>query len=148
MSEINEQLPLLILDETSKFFPKFNATGRSLLIKFRPPAEHVETTVYLKECITALTNYLVDDVRGRDLLGLRIRNTENVQDKVVGISFRRRDQLNPDVVWGVPGNVVPFNARFGLSDRLEVHLGHVRTTEKTKGRSLDVLSAIKRALLK
>ena len=26
-----------------------------------------------------------------DLVGLRIRNTENVQDKVVGISFRRRD---------------------------------------------------------
>jgi len=32
-----------------------------------------------------LTNYLVDDVPGRDLVDLRIRNTENVEDKVVGI---------------------------------------------------------------
>jgi len=57
MSEIIEQLPFLILDETSKSFPKLSVRGRSLLIKFRPPAEDVETTVYLKECITGLTNY-------------------------------------------------------------------------------------------
>ena len=39
MSEIREQLPLMILNEMSKSFPKFNTTGRSLLIKFRPPGE-------------------------------------------------------------------------------------------------------------
>ena len=94
-------------------------------------------------------------MRDRDLVGLRIRNTENVQDKMVGISFRRRDQLKTAVVWGVLGNFVQSNARFGLCDRLEVHLDHVRmpagngrTAEKTKGRTLDVLSVIKRALLK
>ena len=125
MSGISEQLPFLILDETRISFPKFNATGSNLLIKFRPPAEAVEPTVYLKECITALTNYLVDDVRDRDLVGLRMRNTENVQYTVVGISFRRRDQLKPDVVWGVLGKVVQSNAIFVLSDRLEVHLDHV-----------------------
>ena len=31
MSEIREQLPFMIFDETSKFLPKFNSTGRSLL---------------------------------------------------------------------------------------------------------------------
>jgi hypothetical protein len=147
VSEISEQLPFLILDETSKSFPKFNATGRSLLIKFRSPAEPVEPAVYLKECITALTNYLVDDVHDRDLIGLIIRNTKNVQDKVVSISFRRR------VVWGVLGKVVQSNARFGLCDRLEMHLDHFSMSvgngrEKKKGRSLYALSAIKRVLLK
>ena len=90
----------------------------------------------------------------RDLVGLRIRNTENVQDKVVGISLRRRDQLKPNVVWAVLGKVIQSNARFGLSDRLEVHLDHVRMpvgngrmAEKTKGRSLDVLSAIKKSII-
>ncbi len=33
------QLPFRILDETSKRFPKFNVTGRSLLIKFNSPSE-------------------------------------------------------------------------------------------------------------
>jgi hypothetical protein len=83
----------MIFDETSKTFPKFNTTGRSFLIKFRSPGEERELTAYLKECITALTNYLVHVVNVRDLVGLRIRNTQNVQDKVFGIGFRRRDQL-------------------------------------------------------
>ena len=89
MKDISEQLPFLILEETSKSFSKFNATGSSFLIKFRPPAEHLEPTVYLKECITALTNYSVEYVCDSDLLGLRFRNTDNVQDNVVGIRFRR-----------------------------------------------------------
>jgi len=78
----------MILDETSKSFRKFNATGRSVLSKFKSPGEEQNPTVYLKECIRALTNYLVDKVPDRDLVGLRIRNTDYVQDNVVGISLR------------------------------------------------------------
>ena len=50
-------------------------------------------------------------MRDTDFVGLRIRNTDNVQDKVVGISFRRREQLKPDLVWDVLGKVVQYNAR-------------------------------------
>ena len=99
----SEQLPFKIMDETCKSFAKFNATGRSLLIKFNSLGEEQDPATYLKECITALTNYLVDKVPDRDLAGLRIRNIENVQDKVVGISLRRRDQLKADVAWSVLG---------------------------------------------
>jgi hypothetical protein len=45
---------------------------------------------------------------------------------VVGTSFRRRDQLKPGVVWCALGKVVQSNARFGLSDRIEIHLEHIR----------------------
>jgi hypothetical protein len=60
--------------------------------------------------------------------------------------------LKPDVVWDVLGKVIQSNARFGLSDRLEVRLDHVMMPagngrEKTKGRSLDVLSAVKRSIV-
>ena len=56
------------------------------------------------------------------------------------------------MVWDVLGKVIQSNARFGLTDRLEVHLDHVRISagngrEKTKGRSLTVLSAIKRKIV-
>jgi hypothetical protein len=74
------QLPFTILEETSKTFPKFNATGRSMIIQFRAPGEEQEPLSYLKECITALSNYQVDNVPDRDLVGLRIRNFANVQD--------------------------------------------------------------------
>jgi len=63
--ESTEQLPFIILEETSKSSPKFNTTGRSLLIKFKSPGEEQEPTAYLKDCITALTNYLVDEVNDR-----------------------------------------------------------------------------------
>jgi len=91
---------------------------------------------------------------GRNLAGLRIRNTENVQDKVIGISLLRRDQLKTDVVCGVLAKVIQSNARFCLTDRLEVHLDHVRMpagngkrAEKTRGRSLDVMSALKKSVV-
>ena len=41
-----EQLTFRILDDTSKYFPKFNATGSSLLIKFN---------LWLKSKIPVLT---------------------------------------------------------------------------------------------
>ena len=72
----------------------------------------------------AFINYLVRDGLGTELVGLRIRNAENVQDKVVGISLRRRDQFKPDVACGVLGKVIQRNGRFGLDGRLEIHLGH------------------------
>ena len=136
---MSEQLPFLILDETSKYFPKFYATGRSLLIKFRTPGEEENPSIYLRECITALTNYLVHDLPGRDLVSLSIRKTKNVQDNVVRISQRRCDQFKSDVVWGVLGKVIQSNARFGLGGRLDVHFDHVRMPAgnggvKTKGR--------------
>ena len=50
--------------------------------------------------------------------------------------------------------VFQSNVRFGLTDRLEVHLDHVRIpvgngklAKKPKGRSLDVLSAIKKSVV-
>ena len=101
VSETTKELPFLILDENSKSFPKFNTTGTSLIIKFKLAGEKQEPIAYLKECITALTNYLVNEVADRDLVGVRIRNTENIQDKVIAISFRRRDQMKPDLIWAV-----------------------------------------------
>lgn len=79
-------------------FPKFNATEGSLLMKFNTPSVEKEPITYLQECMISLNNYLVSEVYGRYLVGLRIRSTENVQDKVVGISLRRCDQIKPDVV--------------------------------------------------
>ena len=73
----------------------------------------------------------------------------------MGISFQRSDQLKPDVVWGILGNIVQSNATFSITDRLELHLDHIRMPagkgkmpEKTKWRSLDVLRTLKKVYLK
>ena len=64
-----------------------------------------------------------------------------MKDKVIDISLRRCDHLKPDMVWDVLGKFIQSNAKFGLTDRLVVHLDHVRMPagngrEKTKGPSL------------
>jgi hypothetical protein len=84
----------------------------------------------------------------RNLVGLKIRNTENVHDKLIGVILRRRDQQNPDVVLSLLGKVIQINAMFSLTDRLEVHLDHVRMPVgnvglKVTGRSLGILSVMK-----
>ena len=66
-----EQRPFIILDKRAKTFPKFSKNGRSMFVKFKSPGEEEESTFYLKEYITALTNCLVDELAERDLVGLR-----------------------------------------------------------------------------
>ena len=62
--------------------------------------------------------------------------------------------MKTDLIWGVLSKVIQRNAMFGLTDRLEVKLDHViipvgkgKSPEKTTGRSLDVLSSIKRSIV-
>ena len=95
----------------------------------------------------------MDEVADIVLVAVRIRNTDNVQDKMIGVSFRRRDQMKRDLIWDVLTKVIQRNTIFGLTDRLVVHLDHVRipvgngkSAEKSKRRSLDVLSSIKRII--
>jgi hypothetical protein len=93
VSETTVQLTFSILDKTSKSFPKFKEPGRNMLNKFNYPCEEQEPTLYLRECITALANYLVDEEPGRNTLGLKILKTENVQDKMVAISLGRLEHF-------------------------------------------------------
>jgi hypothetical protein len=83
-----------------------------LLIKFRAQGEEENPTTYLRECITALTNYLVDDVHDRDLVGLRFRDTENVQDKVVGLVCVAETNLN--LMWSEAYSGSSSKAMLGL----------------------------------
>ena len=60
------------------------------------------------------------------MVGVSIRNEVNVQDKPIGISFRRKDQLSAEVIWSVFEKVVQSNARFDAMDRLVVVIHSVR----------------------
>ena len=59
-----------------------------------------------------------------------------------------------DSIFEIFPDVIQSNARFSMTDRLEVHLDHVRMpagngklAKKTKERSLDVMSAIKKGIV-
>jgi len=60
------------------------------------------------------------------MVGLTIRNAVNMQDKAIGISFRRKDQLSEEVIWSVFNKVAQSNARFNALDKLVVVLRSIK----------------------
>ena len=52
------------------------------------------------------------------MAGITIQNLENQNDKLIGISFRRKDQLAADVILSLVQKVSQSNARFNALDKL------------------------------
>ena len=48
-----------------------------------------------------LFDYALRDVSESDMVGITIQNEVNLLDKPIGISFKRKDQLSPEVIWSV-----------------------------------------------
>jgi hypothetical protein len=88
------------------------------------------------------------------MVGISIHNADNQQDRPVGLSFRRRDQISRDVLWSVFEKVTQTNARYTALDTLTFHVHSVRMpvgfgkrAEKTKGRSPSVMAHLKRSIV-
>jgi len=61
----------------------------------RDPARHSANSV------DELFEYLLRDLEPGDMVGISIYNADNQQDKLIGLSFGRRDQISRDVLWSV-----------------------------------------------
>ena len=60
------------------------------------------------------------------MAGITIQNLENQNDKLIGISFRRKDQLAADVILWLVQKVSQSNARFNALDKLIMTVHSVR----------------------
>jgi hypothetical protein len=74
------------------------------------------------------------------MVGNTINNEVNQNNKPIGISFRRKDQLSGDVIWSVFEIVSQSNSRFKAMVTLLVTVHSVKVTvgfdgAKTMGRS-------------
>ena len=101
--------------------------------------------------VTELFEYALRDCQDSDIVGLTIRNEVNVQDKPIGFSFRRKDQISENVIWSV-FEVVQSNARFNALDRLVVVVHWVAMPVgfggvKTKGKQLAALAHLKTSII-
>jgi hypothetical protein len=70
--------------------------------------------------------YALYDFSDSDMVGLTIRNDENMSDRALGISFRRNDQLSAEAIRSVLENFSQSNAIFNVLDRLVIQLHAVR----------------------
>jgi hypothetical protein len=99
--------------------------------------------------VSDLFKHALQNCNDSDIVGITISNEENVQDKEIGISFRR-SQLTPDVIWLVFGKVAQSNL-----DKLVLNIHYVKmpigngrgVRIAAKGRPLANMAHLKRVLL-
>ena len=89
------------------------------------------------------------------MVGIAIHNESNQNDKPIGISFRRREQLSVDAIWSV-FEVTQSKARFNALDTLTVVVHSVTMPVgfglrgdgiKTKGRPISVMAHLKKSIV-
>jgi hypothetical protein len=68
--------------------------------------------------VSDLFDYALRNCEDCDMVGITITNTVNVQDKAIGFSFRRKDQLSEGVLWSLFDKISQSNARFSALDNL------------------------------
>jgi len=151
-------VPRFTIDsETDRQYNRFRAAGTELIVRLLPPAvgDSSDAITHFQASVNDLFDYALRDVHDSDMVGITIRNEVNLQDKAIGISFRRRDQLSADVIRSVFSKVAQSNARFNALDRLIVVIQSVRMpvgfgkkrAVKIMGRPLSVMAHVKHSII-
>ena len=113
-------VPKFTIDgEITRQYRRFNAVGTEQTVRLLPPAQGDDSDgmTHFQATLTDLFDYALRNYRDSDTVGLTIRNEVNMQDKAIGISFRRKDQLSEQVIRSVFNKVAQSNARFNALDK-------------------------------
>ena len=86
------------------------------------------------------------------MIGVTIINEVNVQDRAIGISFRRNEQITGDVIWPVFEMVAQSNARFNALDNLVMTVHSVKMPTgrgriATNDRPLETMVHLKKSIV-
>jgi hypothetical protein len=105
-------------EEITRQYKRFNTTETELTVRLLPPTDDGATNpiAHFQASVTQLFEYALRNCHDTDMVALTIRNEVNAQDKAIGISFRRKDQLSEDIIWSVFEKVAQSNARFNALD--------------------------------
>jgi len=103
--------------------------------------------------VNDLFEYALQDVGDSDMVVITIQNQVNQNNKPVGISFRRKDQLSGEVIWSIFQKVSQSYSRFNALATLVVTVHSVKMPVefgygiKTKGRPLSVMAHIMKSIV-
>jgi len=103
--------------------------------------------------VNDLIEHTLRDVDDRDVEGITIQNQAIQNDKPIGITFRRIDQLSADMIWSVK-RVSNSNSIFNALDMIVVTVHSIKMPVgfgtraiKSWGRPLSVMAQLKRSIL-
>jgi len=140
-----------IVDVKTRQYRRFKAEGRQLTVRLNPPSDASDPVSHFLASVNDLFDHALSDVDDSDMVGIAIRNQVNENDKPIGISFRRKDQLSGDVIWSVFERVSQSNSRFNALDTLVVTVHSVKMPSgfgkhalKSMGRPLSTMAHLKK----
>jgi hypothetical protein len=84
--------------EINRQCSRFNAIGTQLSVRLLPPPPDSNPVTHFLDSMSDLFAYALRNCNESDMVGVTISNDVNVQDKPIGISFRRKDQLSDEVI--------------------------------------------------
>jgi len=67
-------------------------------VRLIPPSDNTNPVAHYLASVNDLIEHVLRDVEDSDMVGMTIQNEVNQNDKPIGISFRRKDQLSADVI--------------------------------------------------
>ena len=104
--------------------------------------------------MSELFEYALRDCSKSDMVGVTISNEVNEQDKPIGISFIRKDELSEELIWSMFEKVAKSNDRFNAMDRpivvlhtVKMPVGSGSTAQRNKGRTVANLAHLKRSVI-
>jgi len=138
-------------EEQTREYRRFNAQGTHLTARLLPPSEGEDSKPmsHFLPSVTQLFEYALRDWEDNDMIGVTISNEVNVQDRAIGISFRRKDQITGNVIWSGFEKVAQSNARFNALDKLVMTVHSVKMATgrgriATKGKPLETMVHLKK----
>jgi len=87
-----------IADRITKQYRRYNAVGRQFTVRLLPPSDNSDSVTHFLASVNDLFEHALRDVDDSDMVRMTIQNQINENDKSIGISFKRKDQLSGDVV--------------------------------------------------
>ena len=112
--------------ENNRQYRRFNAAGTRRSVRLLPPSPYSNPVTHFLDSVSDLFEYALRKCNEPDMVGITISNEVNVQDKPIGISFRRKDQLSEEVIWNIFEKVAQSNTRYNAMDRMVVVVHSVR----------------------
>jgi len=143
-------------DTVRRQYGRYNDVGTQLTVRLLPPppADNSDPLGHFIASVNELFEYALQDMGDSDMLGITIQNQVNQNEKAIGISFRRKDQLSGEVIWSVFEKVSQSNSRFKALDTLVVTVHSVkmpavfgRVALKSRGRPLSVMAHLKKSIV-
>ena len=140
--------------EITRQYRRFNAVGTQLTVRLLPPPDEENPVNHFLASVNGLFQHALQGVSDSDMVGITIQNEVNQNDKAIGISFRRKDQLSGEVIWSVFEKVAQSNSRFNALDKLVVTVHSVKMPVgfghdalKPMGRPTSALAHLKRSIV-